>query len=106
MKSKVFLNTRYEFIVGCLLSDKSLEQTAGLLTAQGLKITGRGLSYWLTRRKARIESKIAKFTTPSDSRLFLLPALPILPALSAALGSSSALPAISNLASSKPLPLN
>ena len=115
MKSKLFLDTRYEFIVKCLLNDKSLQQTAEILTAQGLKITGRGLSYWLTRRKARIESRIAKFTTPSDFQPSLPPALsapdplpvapkiPVLPAVPAmpALQAAPALPTIPNLARSK-----
>ena len=115
MKSKLFLDTRYEFIVKCLLNDKSLQQTAEILTAQGLKITGRGLSYWLTRRKARIESRIAKFTTPSDFQPSLPPALsapdplpvapkiPALPAVPAmpALQAAPALPTIPNLARSK-----
>ena len=118
MKSKLFLDTRYEFIVKCLLNDKSLQQTAEILTAQGLKITGRGLSYWLTRRKARIESRIAKFTTPSNFQPSLPPALsvpdplpvapeipvpPVLPAVPAmpALQAAPALPTIPNLARSK-----
>lgn len=105
MNRKILLGNQYEFIVKCLLNGKNMKQTAELLTAQGLKITSRGLSSWLKRRKTRIEKNVAKFVTPSEFQPLQPLLSPVLSASSQTLPtaqrSSLVLPTIPNLARSK-----